>query len=86
MADGEKTIQFWLMDPLVHLGTWEEFVEAAWSARLGIDESRMETELDNQSCAACTGVCQCITTLPGTTEGEVTCCLCQGAGDELRKE
>jgi len=89
-AHGEKTTQsLWLMDPLVHLGTWEQFVEAAWSARytrLGIDETRMETELDDQSCAACTGVCQCINTLPGTTEGEVTCCLCQGAGDELRKE
>jgi len=79
-ADGAKTMQsLWLTDPLVHLGTWEQFVGAAWSARctrLGIDETRMETGLDDQSCAACTSVCQCINTLPGTTEGEVTCCLC----------
>ena len=89
-ADGEKTMQsLWLTDPFVRLGTWEQFVEATWSARcnrLGIDETQMETGSDDQCCAACMSICQCVSRTPEMAEGEVTCCLCKEVGNGARKE
>jgi len=89
-ADGEKTMQsLWLIDPFVRLGTWEQFVEATWSARcnrLGIDETQMETGSDDQCCAACMSICQCVSMTPEMAEGEVTCCLCKEVGNGARKE
>ena len=52
-AEGEKTMQsLWTMDPFAQMGTWEQFVEATWSARcfrLHIDGTKLEAETSSQA-------------------------------------
>ena len=89
-AEGEKTMQsLWTMDPFAQMGTWEQFVEATWSARcfrLHIDGTKLEAETSSLGCKKCSDPCHGIPTHPGLSKEKMECCLCKGSGRQRMED
>jgi len=79
----------WTMDPFAQMGTWEQFVEATWSARcfrLHIDGTKLEAETSSLGCKKCSDPCHGIPTHPGQSEEKMECCLCKSAGRQRMED